>query len=46
MSVDAADPRPHTAGFTLLSTAQARDVRDALIAAVEVLAAGHVSSAA
>ena len=43
LSVHATDPQPHAAGFTLLSAAQARELRNALIAAVDVLTSVHVS---
>jgi len=45
LSVHATDPQPHAAGFTHLSTTQARELRNALIAAVDILTSGHVNSA-
>ena len=44
LSVDALDPAPGAAGFTHLGAAQARELRDALIAAVDMLNASQATS--
>jgi hypothetical protein len=41
LSVDALSPTPEAAGFTHMGTAQARELRDALIAAVDLLNASQ-----
>jgi hypothetical protein len=44
LSVDAFNPAPGAAGFTHLGAAQARELRDALIAAVDLLNTSHPTS--